>query len=142
KRGYSEKDLDPLVVGKTTEEEKIEVVLDFVKSAVKWNGLYGYACDKGDRSAYQTKDGHVDDINLMLTAMLQHAGLKAHPVVLSTRGNGVPALPRESSFDYVIAAVEIKDKRILLDATEKYSMPDVLPVRCINWVGRIIRDET
>lgn len=72
--------------------------------------------------------------------MLNKAGLKASPVILSTRSNGIPIFPTIDGFNYVIAAVEIENDLILLDATEEYSAPNVLPSRDLNWQGRIVRE--
>ena len=46
-----------------------------------------------------------------------------------------------TAFNYVIAAVEIEEGLILLDATERYSVPNVLPIRDLNWFGRLIRKD-
>jgi hypothetical protein len=76
---------------------------------------------------------------LMLTAMLRYAGVSANPVLVSTRSNGISLFPNRNAYNYVIAAVEIENDLILLDATEKFSTPNVLPVRDLNWFGRLIR---
>ncbi|WP_278020313.1 hypothetical protein [Flavobacterium ginsengisoli] len=41
----------------------------------------------------------------------------------------------------MIAAVETGDEMILLDATDPYSTPNVLPLRDLNWIGRLIRKD-
>ena len=70
--------------------------------------------------------------------MLRHCGINASPVLLSTRSNGIATYPSISAFDYVIAAAKIANETFLLDATEKYSMPNILPKRDLNWYGRLI----
>lgn len=141
KTGYFEDDLKGVIAGLTTQDEKINAILDYVKKTVKWNDYDGVSCDDGVRKAYKDKTGNVAEINLMLTAMLRYAGISANPVLLSTRSNGVTILPNLNAFDYVIAAVEIPDGLILLDATEKYSQPNVLPLRDLNWFGRLVRKD-
>ncbi|MFD2042110.1 transglutaminase domain-containing protein [Flavobacterium artemisiae] len=141
KTGYFEDDLKKLLEGKNTSNAKITAILDYVKSTVTWNDYVGYSCAKGVRKAYKDKSGNCADINLMLTAMLRHAGLKANPVLTSTRSNGIAFFPTLSAFNYVIAAVENGDELILLDATDKYSAPNVLPLRALNWFGRLIRKD-
>lgn len=81
------------------------------------------------------------EINLMLTAMLRYAGIDANPVLISTRSNGIALFPSRDAFDYVISAVEIEEALILLDATEAYATPNVIPLRDINWNGRLIRKD-
>lgn len=130
-----------LLEGKNTPNAKITAILEYVKSTVKWNDYVGYSCSKGVRKAYKEKLGNCADINLMLTAMLRYAGLTANPVLISTRSNGIAFFPTLSAFNYVIAAVENGDEMILLDATDKYSAPNVLPLRALNWFGRLIRKD-
>ncbi|MCK5677432.1 MAG: transglutaminase, partial [Flavobacteriaceae bacterium] len=47
----------------------------------------------------------------------------------------------KDGYNYVIAGVENASGVILLDATEKYSTPNVLPLRVLNWEGRLIRKQ-
>lgn len=72
--------------------------------------------------------------------MLRYAGLDANPILISTRSNGIALYPSRSAFNYVIAGIEVENQIILLDATNKYSLPGVLPIRDLNWFGRIIRN--
>ena len=141
KTGYFENDLKIVLEGKNTDDEKILAILNHVKNSVKWNDYTGYSCESGVKKAYKEKTGNIADINLMLTAMLRHAGLTANPVLVSTRSNGIALFPNRTAFNYVIAAVETPNGNILLDATEKFSTPNVLPFRTLNWFGRLIRKD-
>lgn len=141
KTGYFEDDLKKLVAGLNTTDEKILSIFNYVKSTVKWNDYVGYSCDNGVKKAYKEKTGNTADINLMLTAMLRYSGLEANPVLLSTRSNGIPLFPNRGAFNYVIAAVETPNGKILLDATDKFSTPNILPLRTLNWEGRLIRKD-
>lgn len=106
-----------------------------------WNKLEGYRCNEGVREAYKTGVGNVAEINLLLTLMLQKAGVSANPVLLSTRENGLASYPSINAYNYVIAAVEVPEGLILLDATEKNTTVSVLPLRTLNSQGRLIRRE-
>ncbi|MBP8157776.1 MAG: DUF3857 domain-containing protein [Flavobacterium sp.] len=139
KTGYFEEDLNAILVGTNTSEEKIAAIFNFVKSRMNWNEFHGYSCDVGVRKAYQDKVGNAAEINLMLTSMFRFAGFEANPVVLSTRGNGISLFPSRTAFDYVISGVELNGQVILFDATNKYSLPNILPIRDLNWFGRLIR---
>lgn len=141
KSGYFEEDLKKKLEGKNTSEEKILVVFNHVKENVKWNDYFGYNCDSGVKKAYKEKTGNIADINLMLTAMLRYAGLTANPVLVSTRSNGISIFPNRTAFNYVIAAVETPNGNVLLDASDKFSTPNVLPFRALNWYGRLIRKD-
>lgn len=141
KTGYFEEDLKAVMTGLTSSEEKISAVFNFVKTNIKWNDYYGYSCNDGVKKAYKDKIGNVAEINLMLTAMLRHVGLTANPVLVSTRSNGIALFPNRTAFNYVIAAVETPNGFVLLDASDKFSTPNILPFRALNWIGRLIRKD-
>ncbi|UKM64897.1 DUF3857 domain-containing protein [Flavobacteriaceae bacterium GSB9] len=141
RKGYFESEIDALTANTSSAMEKAALVYNFVKSHVTWNGYYGKFADLGVKKAFQTKSGNVADINLMLTAMLRYVGLNANPVLISTRHNGVPLFPTIDGYNYVITAIESPQGNILLDATNQYGTPNVLPVRALNWEGRIVRKD-
>lgn len=141
KTNYFEDDLKDVIAGLTTTDEKVSAIYNFVKNKVKWNEYYGYSCNDGVKKAYKDNSGNVAEINLMLTAMLRYANLTANPVLVSTRSNGIAMFPNRTAFNYVIAAVETSQGIILLDASDKFSTPDILPLRALNWIGRLIRKD-
>jgi len=141
KTGYFEKDIDALLANVTEREQRMSLVYNFVKSKVAWNEFLGNYTENGVRKAYKEGTGNVADINLMLTAMLRYAGFKANPVLISTKSNGIPLYPTRYGFNYVVSAIEISNNLILLDATDRYALPNVLPSRAINWQGRIVREQ-
>ncbi|MCW4468278.1 DUF3857 and transglutaminase domain-containing protein [Flavobacterium sp. MFBS3-15] len=138
---YFEKDIDLVVKPEYTARQKADSIFSFVRGRMSWNKRAGYLCYRGVKKAYSEKSGNAAEINLMLTAMLRHAGLDANPVLVSTRSNGVALFPTRYAYDYVIASVTIDGNTVLMDATSKYSMPDVLPARTLNWVGRLIKKD-
>ena len=143
KEGYFKEDLQALLVNTKTNQAKIAAILQFVKTKVKWNGMYGVYTDVGVRKAYNEGVGNVAELNLILIAMLREAGLDANPVLVSTRNNdgGVLTVPTINGFNYVVAAVSLNKTYVVLDATESYSLPNVLPLRAVSWQGRIVGAE-
>lgn len=141
KTGYFEEDIKTLIAGLKTRDEIIAAIFCYVKSNINWNNYYNYFCNDGVKKAYKDKIGNVAEINLMLTAMLRYAEITANPVLISTRSHGIAMFPNFSAFNYVIAAVETSNGLILLDATEKFSVPNLLPFRDLNWFGRLIRKD-
>ncbi len=133
------KDVLPTVIANaSTEIEKTFAIFSFVQQHMNWNGSYGKYTNLGVKTAFKEQSGNVADINLMLVGMLNGADLEAYPVLVSTRDNGVPLFPTREGFNYVIASVKIKDQMVLLDATNKFSEPNMLPQRALNWYGRLI----
>src|SRR5690606_1657471 len=124
-----------------TNDEKIAGIFNYVKNHMNWNSFRGYTCDDGVRKTYKDKVGNTAEINLMLTAMLRYVGITANPVLVSTRDNGIAFFPNRQAYNYVICAVETGNAVVLLDATDKYALPNIMPVRVLNWSGRIIRPD-
>jgi len=141
KQSYFKDDLAQLITNEMSPEEKTARVFDFVQNKMTWNNYYGATCNDGVLKAYKENTGNVAEINLMLTAMLRTSGLDANPVLVSTRSNGIPLFPTIEGFDYVISAVNIDGNTILLDATEKETIPNLLPIRALNWNGTLVRKD-
>lgn len=137
---YFEKDIDALIKPGMTSREKALAVFEFVKGRMNWNKKYGYLCRQGVKKAYESRTGNVAEINLMLTAMLRYVGFYANPVLVSTRANGVAMYPTRTAYNYVITAVDTENNGevMLLDATSKYTQPNIMPIRVLNWQGRMI----
>lgn len=141
KSGYFKDDLQLLISKSGGDTNKLIVeIFEFVKQKVKWNNVAGIYTYNGVKEAYKTSVGNTADINFILIAMLKEAGIQANPIILSTRDNGIPIFPTINGFNYVIAGIEVENDVILLDATEEFSAPDLLPLRVLNWQGRIIRE--
>lgn len=115
-------------------------IYEHVRDKMTWNGNNGYTCESGIKKAYEEQKGNVGDINLMLTAMLRYAGLKANPVLISTKSHGIPLFPTNEGFNYVVSAIENDGSYLLLDATERMGSINILPTRALNWKGRLIRE--
>ncbi len=138
---YFKEDLEAIKSKTSSPLELIGSIFFHVQNHMNWNNIYGYYVDKGVRTAYKERTGNIADINLILTAMLQEAGLDASPVLVSTRSHGVPMFPTREGFNYVIASVEIDGEMVLLDATNKYARPNLLPTRTLNWFGKKIEKD-
>ncbi|AOW20551.1 DUF3857 domain-containing protein [Urechidicola croceus] len=139
KTGHLKDDMVQLNAELTTLPAKIGGALQYVKSKIKWNGNYSQYAEKGLRKAYNDGSGNIGDINLTLVAVLRELGVDANPALVSTRNNGVPLFPTRRGFNYVIAVAETDQGKIMLDASEKYSLPNVLPLRAMNWNATIVR---
>jgi hypothetical protein len=141
KNDYYKEDLAAATQGATSDEENMEMILNLVKSKLKWNEYLGYFPDKGVKKAYKEGTGNIADINLMLVSMLQNSGLNAYPVLVSTKENGIPVYPTREGFNYIIAAVNANGKMYVLDASDPFANVNMLPERAMNWQGRLIRPD-
>ncbi|MFK7814638.1 MAG: DUF3857 domain-containing protein [Maribacter sp.] len=138
---YYKEDLEALVTTSSSDTELVATIFLHVQRRMAWNGYKGFSTDKGVKDAYKEKSGNIADINLILTSMLQKAGLNANPVLVSTRDHGVPMFPTMEGFNYVISAVQLEGGTVLLDATNKFTLPNLLPTRALNWYGKLIKKD-
>ncbi len=139
---YFKEDLQKILTKIKGDVQKTLAIFEHVKSKVQWNSGYGKFTNDGTKEAYKKGTGNVAEINLILTSMLREAGLGANPVLVSTRNHDIPLFPTLDGFNYVVSLVEFTDgQTMLLDATEKYAMANVLPYRALNWNGRKVTKE-
>ena len=132
-----------LALDPKTANEKAEAITDYVKLNYNWNGYNTKYTSQSVKDFLKLKTGNSADINLFLCSLLNAAGLKAYPVLLSTRDHGKISLdfPFQHFLNYVIVLVDIDGKIYLLDATEPLSPFGMLPARCINDKGLIVNKE-
>lgn len=127
----------------TDNAQKAQIIYNYVQRWMKWNGEYRIFANRGLKKPYLERAGSSSEINLLLTLMLQNAGLNADPVMFSTRenGTGISIFPTITKFNSVLSSVEISGTRYLLDATNDYCSFGVLPANDINGKGRLISEK-
>lgn len=140
-RNYIKQDLAMILKNVESPNERLDVVFKFVQNKMNWNNKRGYYVDKGVKQAYIDGTGNTAEINFILIAMLNYAGINASPVLLSTLDNGIPVFPNRTIFNYVIAAVEMDGKQLLLDASNKNTTQNIIPLYTINWQGRLVKQD-
>lgn len=131
-------------VGEEKDPKKIVTKLyEYVKRSVDWNGYTDVIPDHLFKKVLDDKKGSSSEINLLLVTLLKKAGLEAYPVALSTRDYGAirAFVPKINQFNDLICSVMISEKRILLDATDKFLPMNALPLRCMNEVGLLIDEK-
>lgn len=122
-----------------TQAQKIEVIVDYVKTSFIWNKSNAKYASQSAKKFLKSKTGNSADINLFLIGMLQQAEIDARPVLLSTRGHGkIQTLyPFESSLNYVCVLIN-GQVPILTDGTSKFIKYDNVPPYCVNDIGLLI----
>ena len=140
-RGY----LRDIADGFRNEKDSIAIinsVFKYVSANIKWEGLNNTIYAQQDlKKVVQNRKGSTAEINLLLVALLRELGFEANPVILSTRQNGrfKKDYPMLDDFNYVIAAVNLGGRDILMDATDPLTYPGLLPERCLNEKGLLIK---
>ena len=139
-KSYFEEELKPIIANISNENDKLTKIFEFVQTRMNWNNKKGYNCELGVKKAFKDRIGNSADINLMLVSMLRYSGIDANPVIISTRSNGIAIFPSRFAFNFVLAGVKLKNSEniILLDATNKYTVPDLIPLETLNWYGRML----
>lgn len=141
KKGNFAKEYISLLEGKN-ELEKAASIYGWIQSNITWDGYNRLTSKDAGGSVFKNGKGSVADINLTLVAALQKAGLNAHPVIISTRGHGVPhpVYPSYEEFNYVVATVKVQDQSFLIDASSKLPF-GMLPAKCLNNNGWIVTEK-
>jgi len=113
-----------------------------IKNKLAWNGSENKYVTTSLSKAYNEGSGNCADINLNLVVLLRELGFDAYPVILSTQNHGIihPAHPSISRFNYVIAMAKLGKDTLLMDATDPYSEINLLPIRCLNDKGWIVKN--
>jgi hypothetical protein len=124
----------------TSNEEKLEIIFDYVKTNFKWNQQNSFLARRNIGKIFESKAGNSAEINFILLKMLVASGIYAYPVVLSTRQNGKlnPLVHLVDKFNNVIILAKIKDRNYFLDATNPLHKLGMLPFNCLNRKGLMI----
>lgn len=125
-----------------SQTEKSKALINYVKTAFKYENNGSIYCSKSPREFLDQKKGNSAEINLFLVALLKEAGIDASPVILSTRDHGrlIVNYPFLHYFNHVIVQVTADGQEFLCDATDNYSGYDRIPSNCINDKGLIIQE--
>ena len=121
-----------------SQAEKIAFIFNEVKNNMKWNEVDVRYTEDGTSESWNKKTGNSTEINLMVCHLLQKAGVKALPMLVSTRDNGKvnPAYPTRYQFNRTVTYVPIDTANYyVLDATSKYSLYNEVPSDLLNTFG-------
>jgi hypothetical protein len=127
----------------TVDENKLKFIFDNLRKTINWNGVNDIYADNGITKTWETKIGNTADINLLLVKLLNDAGIKAFPVLFSTRDNGLVNnyYPFINQFNTVMAFVTVSKKNFVLDATDKITPYKLLPEKIANTKGFIVQND-
>ncbi len=137
------RDVEALEIESEGEMGKIAAALNYIHDNIRWNGRRSIYASGTPRNVLREGTGNAADVNLLLIALLRELGLEADPVISSTRDNGIVlrVFPTMSRLNYVLAAVKLdNDELMLLDATDRFCPPGMLPTRALNGEGRMISE--
>lgn len=115
-------------------------VYQFIRNHYSSDGNHSLSEKMSVRKAFNEKKGSVGEINLSLINALNTCDIEAELVLLSTRDNGTPSKvhPIITDFNYIIAKIEVDEKSIFLDASDKTMSFGMLPFKCLNGDARVM----
>jgi len=127
-----------------SEDERISFLFDTVKNRMKWNGISSIHILDGAPFAWDKTIGNSAEINLAVYYLLKRAGIKAFPLLVSTRSNGKisPTIPNIDVLNNLVVYVPVDStKSYILDATDKFNTFNVIPFDDLNFYGLSIDQE-
>ncbi len=133
-------DLDAALKNAKNEYDKMVTIHNYVRKNMQWNEYYGIWALDGVRSAWKDKKGSTGEINLILINLLKDAGLHVQPMLVKKIDNGQINMqyPSFGDFDKVVAYVIIGNNFYIMDATDKYTPPTLIPRELIYSEGLAI----
>jgi hypothetical protein len=140
---WMDNDLLPLTAGTANDTEKAKRIYEFVRDKFTCTSQSGVFMGDILKNVLKQRKGNVAELNLLLVSMLKNAGIKADPVLLSTKKHGYTyaLYPLLDKFNYVIAVAEIGGQKIFLDASKPKLAFGVLTPDCYNGHARIVNAE-
>jgi transglutaminase-like putative cysteine protease len=140
KSSFLKKKVEEITTGSVSDIDKVKKIHRYIADNFTWNGEEDYTASGSLSKVYRTRRGNSADINMLLISAFRLAGLRAEPVILSTRSNGsinqYSAIMQQ--FNYLIARVNAGGDYYLVDATDPVRPFNVLPFECLNGSGRVI----
>ena len=137
---WLDKELEMITIGSNDDYTKALKIYDYVQGNVKNLGRRGLYLTKSVKEVFKSKSGYSQEINLLLTTMLRHEKIDAHPVILSTTDNGHTSevYPLINKFNYVICKATIHGLDFYLDASQPYLGFGKLPGYAYNGHSRVV----
>lgn len=133
-------ELDAMLKEMTDPYKKMVTIHDYVRNNMQWDAYYSIWALDGVRSAWKNKKGNTGEINMIMINLMRDADLAAHPLLVSTRSNGMvnTGVAGFDQFDKVLGYVEIGNKYYVLDATDKATPANLIPLEVMASEGLVI----
>jgi hypothetical protein len=124
-----------------TDEEKVAYLFNQVKETMRWDESENWISNDGIKAAWKKKSGNWGEINMILHHLLKLAGVKAYPMVLSTRDNGqiLANFANIYQINKLVTYVPVDSaKYFILDATNKFNVYNEIPYDLLNSYGLVL----
>jgi Domain of Unknown Function with PDB structure (DUF3857) len=122
-------------------ESKVKYVYEYISKNIDWiDDDFSIFSSKGLNDAFKNKKANSGELNLMLIACLNKIGLKAFPMLISTRDNGAPVdkYPIATQFNHILCYTELNGKPLMLDAGNIYRPMNIQRIPSLNEKGWVL----
>jgi hypothetical protein len=128
-------------VSKLPVQQRFDSIVNFVKQQFKWNDEFRMRTKKSQKELLKSRTGNSAEINLLTIGLLNAAGIKANPVLVSTRNHGKVKMdyPFLNSFNSVVIVAELENGPVLTDATDNLIKHNTIQLDCVNGSGLVIQ---
>jgi Domain of Unknown Function with PDB structure (DUF3857) len=130
----------PLLEGAKTDDEKIKITYEYLCTNVNWDeDNYSEYSSESLNSAFKKKKASSGELNMMLIACLSEAGVKAYPMLVSTRKHGKPVTvyPIMDQFNHLACYVDRGEKSQVIDVgtiNRPVGLPRIATLNGQGWV--------
>jgi Domain of Unknown Function with PDB structure (DUF3857) len=129
----------PLLAEAKTEDEKIKIIYEFLSKNMIMEGYSAFS-DGSLNSAFKKKKGNSGELNMMLLVCLSEAGIKALPMLISTRENGKPITQYSivNQFNHLSCYVDRGEKSLVIDVgnvLRPVGMPRIQTLNGQGWLA-------
>jgi len=133
-------DIITLTYGIKEPLKRVELIYNYLKENIEWNGDFGIFPDRGTESTFNLKKGDVSDINLLFVSMLRSIGIESYPILASSKMNGIHLEASQEAFNYTLTGAKILDEWHIFDPASPLATFDYIPKYMINWKGMMVKD--
>ncbi len=138
--GWLKDEMSVILQGAKDQHEQVKKIYAYVRdnfTCVQRSGKY---TSNTLKNIFKQRSGNVADLNLLMTAMLEQAGIETYPILLSTRWHGVThdIYPLMDRYNYVISAALVGDDQYFLDASIPQLGFGMLEPSCYNGHARVL----
>jgi hypothetical protein len=129
----------PLLEETKTDDEKIKIIYEFLSKNMSF-GAYSAFSSGSLNSTFKKRKGNSGELNMMLLGCLSEAGIKALPMLISTRENGKPITqyPIIDQFNHLVCYVDRGEKSLIIDVGNVHrpvGMPRIQTLNGQGWVA-------
>lgn len=134
-----------ITADQTSSETIVQLLYNFVRDSIETSAYHGYwgTVIGEPRAIVRTRKGSRVEKNLLLLSLLGEAGIKAEPVLISTRSHGRVDTwdPRFDSFNHLIVYIGRIRGGLFVDASNAYCPYYLLPPNDYTDMGWLINRE-